>query len=114
MACPQRLDCYLSRVDSIILGCTHYPFALDVLKRIWDELSPTRTVEWLDPAIWMADVAKETAIKNTMTNQSLTTDFYVTGSPKDFDITVDALKFMALNPLPAKQLALPGVIEHAS
>lgn len=103
------------QVDAIILGCTHYPFALEVLRRIWDELSFDKKVEWLDPALWMAVETEGLAvIKNKAENQALMTAFYVTGSSEDFDRTANALKFKTLMPLPSKSLAFPIVAGRLS
>lgn len=36
--------------DRIVLGCTHYPFLMDTIKKLSDELYPERNVEVIDPA----------------------------------------------------------------
>lgn len=36
--------------DRIVLGCTHYPFLMETIKKIADELYPEREVEIIDPA----------------------------------------------------------------
>lgn len=36
--------------DRIVLGCTHYPFLMETIKKISDELYPERAVEIIDPA----------------------------------------------------------------
>lgn len=36
--------------DRIVLGCTHYPFLMDTIKKISDEMYPERDVEIIDPA----------------------------------------------------------------
>lgn len=36
--------------DRIVLGCTHYPFLMDTIKKISDEMYPERNVEIIDPA----------------------------------------------------------------
>lgn len=36
--------------DTIVLGCTHYPFLLPQLQQVAAELSPGRTVRFIDPA----------------------------------------------------------------
>lgn len=36
--------------DRIVLGCTHYPFLMDTIKKISDEMYPEREVEIIDPA----------------------------------------------------------------
>lgn len=36
--------------DRIVLGCTHYPFLMETIKKVADELYPERNVEIIDPA----------------------------------------------------------------
>lgn len=36
--------------DRIVLGCTHYPFLMDTIKKVSDEMYPERDVEIIDPA----------------------------------------------------------------
>lgn len=36
--------------DRIVLGCTHYPFLMETIQKISDELYPERAVEIIDPA----------------------------------------------------------------
>ena len=36
--------------DRIVLGCTHYPFLMETIKKVSDELYPERDVEIIDPA----------------------------------------------------------------
>ncbi len=36
--------------DRIVLGCTHYPFLIDTIKKIASELYPERDIEIIDPA----------------------------------------------------------------
>lgn len=36
--------------DRIVLGCTHYPFLMDTIKKVSDSLYPERDVEIIDPA----------------------------------------------------------------
>lgn len=39
-------------VDTIVLGCTHYPLLQDLLRSAWPA---HRTVHFVDPAAWLAD-----------------------------------------------------------
>ncbi len=36
--------------DRIVLGCTHYPFLMDTIKKVADGLYPQRAIEIIDPA----------------------------------------------------------------
>ncbi len=36
--------------DRIVLGCTHYPFLIDTIRKVAQELSPERSIEIIDPA----------------------------------------------------------------
>ncbi len=36
--------------DTIVLGCTHYPFLADVIAKVADALTPSREVSIIDPA----------------------------------------------------------------
>ncbi len=36
--------------DRIVLGCTHYPFLMDTIKKVAAELYPDRDIEFIDPA----------------------------------------------------------------
>ncbi len=36
--------------DRIVLGCTHYPFLMDTIKKVSEELYPERNIEIIDPA----------------------------------------------------------------
>lgn len=36
--------------DRIVLGCTHYPFLMETIKKVSDEMYPERDVEIIDPA----------------------------------------------------------------
>ncbi len=58
----------------IILGCTHYPYLVDIFKKIYD-------VEYFNPASALADVVKN-SMKNTSKTGSI--QFFATKSPKDF------------------------------
>lgn len=99
-------------VDAIILGCTHYPFALSLLKTLWEEVNPEKNVEWLDPAQWMATAVQGLAADNGKQSQcGLKTDFYVTGNPDSFDQTAMQLNLKTLRLTKATLLVLPGLIQ---
>ncbi len=36
--------------DRIVLGCTHYPFLMDTIAKVSEELAPERAIEIIDPA----------------------------------------------------------------
>jgi glutamate racemase len=45
--------------DVIVLGCTHYPFLLDAIRKVALELYPERQIEIIDPAPAIARHLKE-------------------------------------------------------
>lgn len=61
--------------DTIVLGCTHYPFLLPVLQKVADELSGPGKVRFIDPAPAVAkhlvDVLAERGIPATDENPGL-------------------------------------------
>ena len=67
--------------EKIILGCTHYPYLLDELKKYFDEKS------LINPARIFAQAVKEDLEKkNLLINQNKIQEdeFFVTGSPEQF------------------------------
>ena len=39
-----------ANVDTIVLGCTHYPFLLPTLQKVASQLAPDREITFIDPA----------------------------------------------------------------
>lgn len=70
--------------DKIVLGCTHYPYLLDVLSKFSDrEL-------YIDPAEYFVDYIKEDLKMGGLLNVQTTTgseEFYVSANPEQFEIS---------------------------
>lgn len=67
--------------DKIILGCTHYPFLLDVLSKF----APREM--FIDPAEYFANFIKEDLQKRDLLNENGgNEDFYVSANPNEFKI----------------------------
>lgn len=67
--------------DKIILGCTHYPFLLDVLSKF----APREM--FIDPAEYFANFIKEDLQKRDLLNKNGgNEDFYVSANPNEFKI----------------------------
>ena len=49
--------------DVIVLGCTHYPFLLDTIRKVASDLYPDRQIEIIDPAPAIARHLKEVMIE---------------------------------------------------
>lgn len=60
--------------DTIVLGCTHYPFLLDSMRRVCSELAPERSINFIDPAPAVArqliKVMDEEGIQKTASSHS--------------------------------------------
>lgn len=85
---------YLSKFkinyDTLILGCTHFPLAIKVFKKIYEENG--RVVNLVDPAnrtaLSLKDVLLKANLLNDESNPSI--DFYTTGN-------IEAFKEIVLN-----------------
>lgn len=57
-----------------VLGCTHYPYLVDIFKKIYD-------IDYFNPAICLANI-----VKNSLNNENgeAEMEFYVSKSPEDF------------------------------
>lgn len=85
---PESINCikeYLDKMlqnkpDKIILGCTHYPYLLDILSKF----APRDL--FIDPSEYFAKFIKEDLIKNNLleTNASGSEKFLVTANPEQF------------------------------
>ena len=70
--------------DKIVLGCTHYPFLIDVLS----EFAPSDL--FIDPAIDFAKYIKQDlAISGLLNSSNLQNkeEFYVSANPEQFKIS---------------------------
>lgn len=80
------IDSYLGKMlenhpDKIILGCTHYPYLLDIL----DKFAPKDM--FIDPAQYFAEFIKNDLGKNGMLNDSKeggSEQFFVSANPENF------------------------------
>ena len=85
---PENIECiksYLDKMlinnpDKIILGCTHYPYLLDILSTF-----ASREI-FIDPSKYFAEFIKADLAKNGMLsdNQKGTEQFFVSASPEKF------------------------------
>ena len=67
--------------DTLVLGCTHYPFLLDVLSKF----APREM--FIDPAEYFANFIKEDLQKRDLLNENGgNEDFYVSANPNEFKI----------------------------
>jgi len=71
-----------NKPDKIILGCTHYPYLLDILS----ESAPREM--FIDPAEYFAQFIKADLIENAMLNdaQSGSEQFFVSANPESFKL----------------------------
>ena len=69
-----------NKPEKIVLGCTHYPFLLDVLSNF----APREM--FIDPAIPFAQFIKDDLAKNSLLNttQKRFEEFYVSSNPENF------------------------------
>lgn len=80
------VDLYLGKIlenhpDKVILGCTHYPYLLDILQKF----APKDL--FIDPANYFAEFIKEDLTKNNMLNDSKVAgseEFFVSSNPENF------------------------------
>ena len=85
-----------NKPDKIILGCTHYPYLLDVLS----EFAPKAI--FIDPAEIFVEFIKSDLAKSGMLNsadKSGSEGFYVSANPKEF--VKNAKMFYAVKKVPA-------------
>ena len=70
----------LNQPEKILLGCTHYPFLLNILSKY------TASDNFIDPAIYFAQYIKnDLASKNLLSNEKTQTDeFFVSSNPQNF------------------------------
>lgn len=70
-----------NNIEKLILGCTHYPFLIDAIKKFGVDDN-----FFINPAICLAIKTKEFLKENNLLNISDTSKvkFYVSGNPQDF------------------------------
>lgn len=70
--------------EKIILGCTHYPYLIDILTKFAPESL------FIDPSVHFAKFIKDDLIKNNLTEKSDgTEEIYVSSNPKAFSISAE-------------------------
>lgn len=69
-----------NNVEKIVLGCTHYPFLLDILSKFSDRKM------YIDPAIYLADfIKKDLEFNNLVSDSKLRFEqYYVSAEPAAF------------------------------
>lgn len=86
-------------VDSIVLGCTHYPFVIPLIKKIVGE-----NVRVIDPAPAVAKQVERILLKqDLLTKNGINPilNYFTTGDPEEFR---NYLKLISLPPGPVTQL----------
>lgn len=81
--------------EKIILGCTHYPYLMNILDKI------VAKDTFIDPAQYFAEYIKEDLAKNNMLNDSKiagSEKFYVSANPENFKQASEM--FYKINELP--------------
>lgn len=80
--------------DTIVLGCTHYPFLTDTIKKIAEETFPERPVKVIDPAPAVAkhllEVMQQEGISQASTS-GYSIELHSSGNPDGLYKTFDAL-----------------------
>ena len=70
--------------EKIILGCTHYPYLIDILSKF----APKEI--FIDPSIYFAEFIKDDLIKNNLAEKSDgTEEIYVSSNPEAFRISAE-------------------------
>lgn len=81
--------------DKIVLGCTHYPYLMDVLAKF------TSKDMFIDPSVYFAEFIKNDLAKNGLLNKKITEgseEFFVGAYPEKFKET--ASRFYPIKELP--------------
>ena len=80
--------------DTIVLGCTHYPFLIDTIKKVASETYPGRSVTVIDPAPAVArhlvEVMVEEGIEPT-SKDGYHIELLASGTPDNLQRTFDTL-----------------------
>lgn len=65
--------------DKIVLGCTHYPYLMSILKRFEQE------EKFIDPSVYFAQNIKQNLQENNLLNDKFEYEkFYVSSNPENF------------------------------
>lgn len=83
---PSALELIKSKIDiakkynakKIILGCTHYPYLVDIFKKMYD-------VDYFNPAICISNIVKNTITTPDSANPKI--EFNVSKAPKEFALS---------------------------
>ncbi|MBR5567272.1 MAG: glutamate racemase [Bacteroidales bacterium] len=80
--------------DTIVLGCTHYPFLIDTIKKVASETYPSRSVTVIDPAPAVArhlvEVMAEEGIEPA-SKEGYQIELLASGTPDNLQRTFDTL-----------------------
>lgn len=66
---------YAKNAKRVVLGCTHYPYLVDIFKKILD-------TQYFNPAICLSEIVKEKIYKPQ--NNKGTIEYYVSKNPQEF------------------------------
>ena len=79
--------------DKIILGCTHYPFLLDVLSKF------VPREMFIDPSVFFAQYIKQDLEKLDLLNEnSGSEEFWVSANPEEFMVAAKMFYELKENP----------------
>lgn len=83
--------------DKIVLGCTHYPYLLDILSKYAER------DRFIDPSVYFAEYIKEDLINNSMLNENGAgmREFYVSSNPENFKVAASI--FYQLKDIPKQK-----------
>ena len=78
------------RIDTLILGCTHYPFLKDFIRKV---MGPK--VKFVDPSIQTVleakEILKQSGYLNTERHEESIHKFFVSGHKQDFKLVVEKM-----------------------
>ena len=81
--------------DTIVLGCTHYPFLLESMKKVAAAVSPDRNVSFIDPAPAVAqhliDVMDQYGIRHSDSTDIQAVALYASGKRDTLDKLFETL-----------------------
>ena len=91
--------------EKIVLGCTHYPYLIDVLK----EFAPLET--YINPSVEFAQIIKKDLASKNLLNSNLlgSEKFYVSANPEKFKMA--SSMFYPINELPELALNNPCMFQ---
>ena len=78
--------------DMIVLGCTHYPFLSDTIKKIASEVYPDRDIDIIDPAPAVARHLMEgMAVEGISSGDGFSIELHASGDPTTLKETYNRL-----------------------